>query len=164
MREWTWRRPCPRITRTFSRSWHSHPTNSKFCVNVCETCPDLSSTNTEPLFHNLEADLPHTTGGDLALVPPILSKYWGHFLTEGPFGTWEQAAGWLQSLAKEDRVVAGKFLGFEHLDLRHYQDIPAFSPVKRPAGNGVRNPGRRGAPEADRPGGAVRPACRRPPA
>ena len=90
--------------------------------------PDLSSTNTEPLFHNLEADLPHTTGGDLALVPPILSKYWGHFLTEGPFGTWEQAAGWLRSLAKEDRVVAGKFLGFEHLDLRHYQDIPAFSP------------------------------------
>ena len=90
--------------------------------------PGLSSENREPLFHSLEADLPYTTGGDLALVPPILRKYWGHFLAEGPFGTWENAAGWFRSLSHEDRVAAGKFLGLEHFDLRHYEGLPSFSP------------------------------------
>ena len=90
--------------------------------------PGLSEGNTEPLFHSLEADVPYTTGGDLLLVPPVLRKYWGYFLSEGPFGTWEQAAGWLQSLSHGERAVAGKFLGFEHLDLRLYQGIPAYTP------------------------------------
>lgn len=89
--------------------------------------PELSSENTEPLFHSLEADVPYTTGGDLLLLPPILRKYWAYYLSEGPFGTWEQAAGWLQSLPHEERGVAGKFLGFDHLDLRLYQDIPSYS-------------------------------------
>ena len=90
--------------------------------------PGLSSENTEPLFHSLEADVPYTTGGDLSLAPPILRKYWGYFLTEGPFGTWEQAAGWLQSLSHEERAIVGKFLGFDHLDLRLYSGIPPHSP------------------------------------
>ncbi len=90
--------------------------------------PGLSATNTEPVFHSLEADVPYTTGGDLSLVPPVLRKYWGHFLTDGPFGTWEQAAGWLQSLSHEERFVAGKFLGFEHLDLRLFRDTPPYTP------------------------------------
>ena len=89
--------------------------------------PEVSSRNTEPLFHNLEADLPQTTGGDLGLVPPILRKYWAYFLSTGPFYTWEQAMGWLQSLPHEQRRVAGKFLGFEHLDLRPYSSLPKFS-------------------------------------
>ena len=89
--------------------------------------PEVSGQNTEPLFHNLEADLPHTTGGDLGLIPPILRKYWGHFLSVGPFYTWEQAMGWLQSLQHEQRRTAGKFLGFEHLDLRLYADSPEFT-------------------------------------
>ena len=89
--------------------------------------PGLSADNTEPLFHSVEADIPYTTGGDLLLVPPILRKYWGYFLTEGPFGTWEQATGWLQSLSHKERELAGMFLGFEHLDLRLYQDIPSYS-------------------------------------
>ena len=60
----------------------------------------------------------------------MLRKYWGHFLGEGPFGTWEQAARWFQSLSHEERATAGKYLGFEHLDLRKYPDLdPApFSP------------------------------------
>ena len=90
--------------------------------------PGLSSGNTEPLFHSLEADVPYTTGGDLSLVPPIMRKYWAYFLSEGPFGNWEQAAGWLQSLSHEERVIAGKFLGFDHLDLRLYSGIPSHSP------------------------------------
>ena len=82
--------------------------------------PGISSENTEPLFHSLEADIPYTTGGDLTLVPPILRRYWGYFLDYGPFDTWEQAAGWFQSLSHEQRVVADKFLGFQHLELRKY--------------------------------------------
>lgn len=88
--------------------------------------PGLSSRNTEPLFHSLEADIPYTTGGDLFLVPPILRKYWALFLQGGPFETWERAAGWYQSLPAGDRVTAGQFLGFEHFDLRQYPDLPSL--------------------------------------
>ena len=90
--------------------------------------PGLFIENTEPLFHSLEADVPHITGGDLALVPPILRKYWGHFLIEGPYGSWQNAAGWFQSLSPDERTTAEKFLGFEHLDLRQYTGLPAYSP------------------------------------
>ena len=82
--------------------------------------PGISGENTEPLFHSLEADLPYTTGGDLGPVPPILRKYWGYFLADGPFHTWEQAAGWYLALSHDQRAVANKFLGFQHLDLREY--------------------------------------------
>jgi len=34
--------------------------------------PELSNENQEPLFHNVEAALVYDTGGNLALVPPIL--------------------------------------------------------------------------------------------
>lgn len=91
--------------------------------------PGLSSGNTEPLFHSLEADVPYTTGGDLSLVPPILRKYWAYFLSEGPFGAWEQAAGWLQSLSHEEKAITNKFLGFDHLDLRLYSGISPYSPT-----------------------------------
>lgn len=94
--------------------------------------PGLSSRNTEPLLHSMEADVPYTTGGDLSLLPPILRKYWGRFLARGPFGSWEQAAGWLQSLSHDERETAGKFLGFEHLDLRQYPGLPAFDPAEDP--------------------------------
>ena len=93
--------------------------------------PGVSGENTEPLFHSLEADLPYTTGGDLGLTPPILQKYWGYFLAVGPFHTWERAAGWYQSLSHEQRVIADKFLGFQHLDLRQYaNDITYATPDK----------------------------------
>ena len=85
--------------------------------------PDLSSDNQEPLFHNLEGDLVYNTGGNLALVPPILRKYWGQFLAEGPFESWNEAVGWFQSLTDEDRATASKYLGFEHLDLREYGSV-----------------------------------------
>ena len=89
--------------------------------------PDLSQANTEPLVHSLEADIPYTTAGSLGLVPPILRKYWSSFLAPGPFDTWEEAAGWFQSLSNEERATANKFLGFEHLDLRRYPDLPPFT-------------------------------------
>ena len=82
--------------------------------------PKLSSANPEPLIHNLEADMVYNTGGDLALVPPVLRKYWSRFLNQGPFGSWQNAVIWYRSLSRDDRILAGKFLGFEHLDLRPY--------------------------------------------
>ena len=85
--------------------------------------PDLSSSNLEPLFHNVEADLVYGTGGDLDLVPPILRKYWRRFLNPGPFGTWYDAAGWYRSLPDLDRAHVNKILGFEHLDLRRYDSL-----------------------------------------
>ena len=89
--------------------------------------PAVSAENTEPVIHSLEADIPYTTGGDLGLVPPILRKYWGYFLAEGPFYTWEQAFGWFQPLSHKDRQTAGKYLGFEHFDLRQYPDLAPYS-------------------------------------
>ena len=85
--------------------------------------PELSMDNTEPLFHNAEADLVYNTGGNLALVPPILRKYWSRFLQDGPFASWYDAAAWFLSLNGEDRVTAGKYLGFEHLDLRRHAGL-----------------------------------------
>ena len=85
--------------------------------------PDLSRENTDPLFHNVEADLVYNTGGSLGLVPPILRKYWSGFLQDGSFASWYDAAAWFLSLTSEDRVTAGKYLGFEHLDLRRYANL-----------------------------------------
>ena len=82
--------------------------------------PRLSSANPEPLIHNLEADMVYNTGGDLALVPPILRKYWSRFLSPGPYRSWGNAVSWFRGLSRDDRILAGKFLGFEHLDLRNY--------------------------------------------
>ena len=88
--------------------------------------PDISIDDPEPVFHALEADVVYTTGGSLKLVPPILRKYWFNFLSAGRFGSWYGAAGWFQSLSEDERSAAGKWLGFEHLDLRHY---PSLEPV-----------------------------------
>ena len=87
--------------------------------------PDLHSENLEPLIHNLEADMVYNTGGDLALVPPVLRKYWNRALAQGPFGSWGQAASWFRSLPEPGRRLAGQYLGFEHLDLREYGPAPA---------------------------------------
>ncbi len=91
--------------------------------------PGVSSDNPEPVFHQLEADVPYTTGGSLNLVPPILRKYWDNFLPPGRFADWYGAAGWFQSLSPEDVTATGKWLGFEHLDLRQYPSLePAIPP------------------------------------
>ena len=94
--------------------------------------PGVSSENTEPLFHSMEADIPYTTGGDLGLVPPILRRYWGYFLEYGPFYDWERAAGCFRSLTHEQRVIADKFLGFQHLDLRKYANALVYATTDNP--------------------------------
>ncbi len=89
--------------------------------------PGVSGENARPLFHSLEADLPYSTGGDLGLTPPILHKYWECFLADGPFYTWERAAGWYRSLPHEQRTTANKFLGFQHFDLRQYANDMTYA-------------------------------------
>lgn len=89
--------------------------------------PDVSSDNPEPVLHNMEADMVYNTGGSLMLVPPILQKYWVDFLSPGRFGNWYDVAGWFQSLSDDDRKLAGKWLGFKHLDLRDYPSMEAAS-------------------------------------
>ena len=104
------------------------PDDYEFLRERLRNLPEVSVENTEPLLHAMEADVPYTTGGDLSLLPPVLQKYWGHFLAEGPFGSWERALGWYQSLSNDERATAGKFLGFEHFDLRQYHGLPPFTP------------------------------------
>ena len=91
--------------------------------------PDISIDNPEPVFHNLEADLAYTTGGSLNLVPPLLRKYWVNFLSAGRFTDWHDAAGWFQSLSPAEKTATGKWLGFEHLDLRQHPPPEQFQPI-----------------------------------
>jgi len=91
--------------------------------------PDISNENPEPVLHNLEADVAYNTAGSLNLVPPILRKYWSSFLPAGRFDDWYGAAGWFQSLSQDEITATGKWLGFEHLDLRQYPSLePSTSP------------------------------------
>ena len=91
--------------------------------------PKLSSNNLEPLFHTIEADLVYSVGGDLALIPPILRKYWERFLQTGPFYNWKDAAVWYGALSDDKRDLANKYLGFEHFNFGEYSDLhPANLP------------------------------------
>ena len=85
--------------------------------------PEVSSSNTEPMFHHIEADAVHTIAGDLELLPPILRKYWDQFLEPGPFHSWREALTWYTSLSDGDKKVADKYVGFEHLDPRIYESL-----------------------------------------
>ena len=89
--------------------------------------PNLSQDNPDPLFHTLEADLVYNTGGGLALTPPILRKYWNRFMTDGQWESWPLAVAWFQSLDDEERAQAGKWTGFEHLDLRQRRSTQVLS-------------------------------------
>jgi hypothetical protein len=90
--------------------------------------PDVSAENPEPVLHNLEADVVYNTARSLNLVPPILRKYFHEFLPAGRFEDWYGAAGWFQSLSPAEVSATGKWLGFEHLDLRQYPSLEPGSP------------------------------------
>jgi hypothetical protein len=126
--ELSWERPSSQEIPPALQRYHSDiltfmaqpPDGFEVLRQRLRNLPKLSSGNPEPLIHNLEADMVYNTGGGLALVPPILRKYWSRFLRQGSFVSWEDAVDWYRGLTREDRVLAGKFLGFEHLDLRSY--------------------------------------------
>ena len=91
--------------------------------------PQLSSSNTGPLFHTIEADTIYTTAGDLGLIPPILRKYWDPLLQPGSFHSWYEAFRWYQSLSAQQKRLADKYIGFEHFDLRSYGSLKTSEPL-----------------------------------
>ena len=91
--------------------------------------PELSSDNADPLFHTVEADMVSMVGGDLNLVPPILRKYWDGFLQPGPFFRWCDAVTWYLGLPHEEKALADRYLGFQHLDLRQYGSLKPLEPT-----------------------------------
>lgn len=92
--------------------------------------PELRADNLDGLFHSVEADVVGNVAGDLLLVPPILRKYWDRFLEPGPWGTWYEAAAWLQALSGTERPLADQYTGFAHLDLRPYGRLRPAGPVQ----------------------------------
>jgi hypothetical protein len=83
--------------------------------------PQLSSANLDPLYHTIEADMVSMVGGDLELIPHILRKYFDRFLAPGPHFRWDEAVSWYLGVSGDDKQVADRYLGFQHLDLRAYR-------------------------------------------
>ena len=80
------------------------------------------------LFHNAEADVVSASAGGLNLIPPILRKYWHRFIGPGEFRDWYEALAWYQGLEPEERALANKYIGFNHLDLKPYRSLKSEDP------------------------------------
>ncbi len=85
--------------------------------------PDVQLGDESGLLHFGEADLVHTTGGNLHLLPPILRKYFDGFLAGGTFDSWYEALEWYQGLSHEDARAAAVYFGLDHLDFDLYSDL-----------------------------------------
>ena len=85
--------------------------------------PEVQLGDESGLLHFGEADLVHTTGGNLLLLPPILRKYFDGYLTEGLFDSWYEALAWYQSLSRDDARAAAVYFGLDHLDFDLYRDL-----------------------------------------
>ena len=110
------------------------PDHFELLRNRLRNFPKLTSADREALVHSMEADLVSTTGGDLALVPPILRKYWDQFLNPGPFHSWYEAISWYQALPPRSKKLSDKYIGFPHFDLRHYGSLKDRVPTDLPEG------------------------------
>ena len=96
--------------------------------------PNLSREVDPDLFHFGEADLLYTTGASLALIPPILRKYFDRFLGGGGFKTWEEAISWYLGLSAEDKGSAEVYVGIAHLPLRQYRSLKPSTVTRIPDG------------------------------
>ena len=85
--------------------------------------PKLSRGEYPDLYHFGEADLLHTTGGNLALIPPILRKYFDRFLAGGRFDNWPEAIAWYLALPRDQRRLADAYIGIVHIPLGAYKTI-----------------------------------------
>ena len=83
--------------------------------------PDLVTGGYPGLYHLGEAEIVNFTGGNLALVPPILRKYYGPWLDAGPFGSWDEAARWYLGLPEEQKRIADAYFGIRELGLQGYE-------------------------------------------
>ena len=90
--------------------------------------PNLTLEQNSDLFHFGEADMVYMTGGDIDLVPPILRPYYAPLLTSTAvggldFAAWPEALTWFQSLAGDDRRLAGEVFGLQHFPLARYEAL-----------------------------------------
>lgn len=95
--------------------------------------PGVLLGESESLYHFGEADLVHTTGGNLRLLPPILRKYFDQYLRPGEFGSWYDALGWYQGLNREAARAAGAYFGLTHFPLANYRDLQPSGETSLPA-------------------------------
>jgi hypothetical protein len=94
--------------------------------------PNLDVGEYPDLFHFGEADLLYMTGGNLALVPPILRKYVSGYLELSGVGpsdgvvleSWDVAIAWFNGLSPENRRVAGELFGLQHFPAELYRNLP----------------------------------------
>ncbi len=96
--------------------------------------PDVQLGDESGLLHFGEADLVHTTGGNLHLLPPILHKYFDGYLREGEFDSWFEALEWYQGLSHEDSRAAAVYFGLDHLDFDLYGDLEPAEDSSLPEG------------------------------
>ncbi|MBI2847083.1 MAG: hypothetical protein HYX82_04290 [Chloroflexi bacterium] len=82
--------------------------------------PNLSTGEYPDLYHSGEADMVNMVGGNLNLVPPILSPYFDKFLLSGEFKNWQEAISWYRGLSREDVRRANAYFGLTHIGLKRY--------------------------------------------
>ena len=96
--------------------------------------PDVQLGDVSGLLHFGEADLLHTTGGNLLLLPPILHKYFDGYLAGGSFDSWYEALEWYQGLSHQDARAAAVYFGLDHLDFDLYRDLEPTGDTSLPEG------------------------------
>ena len=94
--------------------------------------PNLSRGDYPDLKHFSEAEIVNMTGGNLALIPPILRKYFSPFLAPEGVATghvvdWPSAIGWFRALPEEQSRIAKEVFGLQHFPLDLYKDVPKLS-------------------------------------
>ena len=96
--------------------------------------PRVILGESSPLIHFGEADLVHTTGGNLLLLPPLLRKYYDQYLPQGTFDSWYSALEWYLGLSPEDTRAAAAYFGLTHLDLSLYRELKPLEKATLPQG------------------------------
>ncbi len=100
--------------------------------------PNVSRGDYPDLYHFGEADLIHTTGGNLALIPPILRKYFDRFLTGARFEGWPEAMAWYLGLPGDQRRAADQYIGVAHIPLGAYEGpVSNYDGVELERGGGL---------------------------
>ena len=96
--------------------------------------PQVILGESSPLIHFGEADLVHTIGGNLQLLPPLLRKYYDQYLPRGLFDSWYSALEWYLGLSPEDTRAAGAYFGLNHLHLSLYRELEPLEKTALPQG------------------------------
>ena len=94
--------------------------------------PNLSKGQYPDLNHFGEADLIYTVGGNLNLIPPILTKYFDQLLLPGERQTWDEALRWYLGLSNDDARIADGQIGIVHFPRSGYAGMRPLSNAQVP--------------------------------